>query len=72
MLGSLDNSGETIYLHKVAPAYMRNNLLTSGYILEEKVLYDDKKPWVAGADGEGGFLAKSAGSVSKKLIKHSL
>ncbi len=62
MMGSVDNSGETLSLYKPAPEYMDKDISTFEYILVEKVTYNDKLPWPTEADGLGALLSRKSDS----------
>ena len=53
--GSLDNSGESIRLMRPEPPGQEE---AGGWILVDRVRYDDDGPWPAAADGEGPSLER--------------
>ena len=56
--GVLDNGGETLELEKPEDPAM----LGVGYVLTDRVDYDDDAPWPATADGNGASLSRTVGS----------
>jgi len=53
--GSLDNSGESLRLLRPAPREQKED---GGWILVDRVRYDDGSPWPGEADGEGPSLER--------------